>query len=626
MAGSSLRLSVSAALLVKLVALLGLPRTAPNPAPADAPSLTPPAPDEWDRSPASFAGRDGPAARFLSRAPVLDQRPLPADGNRQGVEKLVPSRSGRRLYRTVESWDAGPPGGTVSGFQLRVYAADRVIVRTAPDADPDQLARVLRNEGLHLDRQIAEGIFSVQTLEANLDAVPRALATLAQLGAVVAQAEPDGVGFGGGAPPDDPYFPQQWNLANTGQNGGVPGTDIRALGLWEVWQRAAGVTVAVLDTGLDFAQPDLQGLNWAGTNIVNHNANPADDHGHGTAVTGVILANTGNGIGIAGLTTGVRLLVVKILDAANEGTTSDLIAGLAYARTNGAAVMNLSLVNYPLPGKFPTDDTLLAQELARCQSAGIVLSISAGNNGTNNDITPNYPSSYTNANIISVGGHDRFNTRWSGTNSPSDYGATSVDLFAPGRGVPTTVRPGTGFIPTAGGDYDYYTGTSIATPHVTGTAAVLKALNPTWGATEIKKAILDNVETNAAYTGLCVSGGRLDALDAFGYAANLLPNRDSDSDGSGNLLEYLAGTRADSAAVRPQASTTLDPSTLELSLPRSERPYGTLRVTASDTLELWSTNGVSTNLGTPTMLRGAVDRTGLSKSFLRVEAIPTAAP
>jgi len=296
---------------------------------------------------------------------------------------------------------------------------------------------------------------------------------------------------------------------------------------------------------------------------------------------------------------------------------------LAYARTNGAAVMNLSLVGYPPPGEFPSEDTLLAQQLALCQSAGIVLCISAGNNGTNNDLTPNYPSSYTNANIIAVGGHDRYNVRWSGASLPSNYGATSVDLFAPGRGVPTTVRPGTGFLPAVGGDYTYYTGTSIATPHVTGTAAVLKALNPTWGATEIKKAILDNVKTNAAYTGLCLSGGRLDALDAFGSAANLQPNRDSDSDGSGNLLEYLAGTRADSAAVRPQVSLTLDASTLTVSMPRSERPYGTLRITASQTLESWSTNGVSTALSTPILLHGAVDRTGAGQSFMRIEAVPT---
>jgi subtilisin family serine protease len=623
MAGSSLRLPVAAVLLAMLAALLSFPRTAPSPAPADAPSLTPPAPEGWDRGPASFAGRNGPASRFLSRATVLDQRRLPAEGNRQGVEKLVPSRSGQRLYRTVESWDAGPPGGTVSDFRVRVYAADRVIVRAAPDVDPDQLARVLRGEGLHLRGQIAEGVFSVQTREASLDAVPRALATLAQLGAVVAQAEPDGVGFGGGAPPNDPYFPEQWNLANTGQLGGVPGTDIRALGLWDVWQRAAGVKVAVLDTGLDFTQPDLQGLDWTGYDFVNDDANPSDDHGHGTAVTGVILANTGNGLGIAGVTTGVRLLVVKVLDAGNEGSTSDLIAGLAYARTNGAAVMNLSLVGYPPPGEFPSEDTLLAQQLALCQSAGIVLCISAGNNGTNNDLTPNYPSSYTNANIIAVGGHDRYNVRWSGASLPSNYGATSVDLFAPGRGVPTTVRPGTGFLPAVGGDYTYYTGTSIATPHVTGTAVLLKALNPTWGATEIKKAILDNVKTNAAYTGLCVSGGRLDALDAFGSAANLQPNRDSDSDGSGNLLEYLAGTRADSAAVRPQVSLTLDASTLTVSMPRSERPYGTLRITASQTLESWSTNGVSTALSTPTLLHGAIDRTGAGQSFMRIESVPT---
>ncbi len=628
MAGPSLRPLAAAVLLAVPAAILCFYLTAPSSGPAvrgtsDHPPMSPPMPGEWNHAPVSFAGRSGPAADFLSRTKVLDQRPLVLGGERQGVEKLVQSRSGHRLYRAVESWDARQPGSAPSGFQLRVYAADRVIVRTTPDLDAGELARILRNEGLHLRRQIAEGVFSVQTREANLDAVPLALATLARLGTVVAKAEPDGVGFGGGAPPDDPYFPQQWNLANTGQLGGVPGADVRALGLWDVWQQAAGVTVAVLDTGLDFTQPDLQGLDRAGYDFVNGDTDPSDDNGHGTAITGVILANTGNGIGIAGLTTGVRLLVVKILNAGNEGLTSDLIAGLAYARTNGAAVMNLSLVDYPAPGEYSTDDTLLAEQLVLCESAGIVLSISAGNNGTDNDITPNYPSSYTNANIISVGGHDRYDERWSGAPLPSNYGATSVDLFAPGRSVPTTARPGTGFLPEVGGDYTYYTGTSIATPHVTGTAAVLKALNPSWGATEIKDAILRSVKTNAAYTGLCLSGGRLDALDALGHAANQQPNRDSDTDGSGNLLEYLAGTRADSAAVRPQVSTTLEPSTLAVSMSRNERPYGTLRITASQTLEFWSTNGVSTELSTPTLLHGAVDRTGLGQSFMRIEAVPT---
>ena len=623
MAGVSLRPPAALLFLAAAVVLLSLLPTAPTRETAvrdsvDPAPVVPSAPGVREPAPPAFTGPSRPATRLLAGTTVLDQRPLPPDGGRQGVEKLVRSRTGR-LFRTIETWDPGPPP---SSSRFRVYAADQMIIRAAPDSDPGELARVLQGEGLQIRRQIAEGVFSVRTREAGLDAVPRALAALARRGALVAQAEPDGVGFGGGAPPDDPYFPLQWNLANTGQSGGVPGTDVRALGLWDVWQRAPGVTVAVLDTGLAFDQPDLQGLDWTGYDFVNDDPDPSDDHGHGTAVTGVILANTGNGIGIAGLTGGVRLVVVKVLDAGNSGYTSDLIAGLAYARTNGASVMNLSLVNYPPPGEFPTDDTLLAQQLALCQSAGIVLSISAGNNGTDNDLEPNYPSSYTNANIIAVGGHDRSDVRWSGSSSPSNYGATAVDLFAPGRSVPTTARPGTGFLPAAGGDYTYYTGTSIATPHVTGTAAVLKALNPSWKATEIKEAILAGVKTNAAYTGLCVSGGRLDALDALGYAADRQPDRDSDADGSGNLLEYLAGTRADSASVRPQVSAALDASTLSVSMPRHERRFGTLRVGASERFEAWTTNGVSTNLSTPTLLHGAVDRTGLNKSFLRIEAVP----
>jgi hypothetical protein len=147
----------------------------------------------------------------------------------------------------------------------------------------------------------------------------------------------------------------------------------------------------------------------------------------------------------------------------------------------------------------------LDAEFTACQTAGILLCICAGNQGANNDLTPNYPSSYPHANIIAIGNHDRTDVRWSGSFNPSNYGAVSVDLFAPGRDI---------LAPVLGAGYANYTGTSQATPFVTAVAAALKYLHPTWQAPEIKRRILDTVTKRSSYAGLCTTGGRLNAAAA----------------------------------------------------------------------------------------------------------------
>ncbi len=226
---------------------------------------------------------------------------------------------------------------------------------------------------------------------------------------------------------------------------------------------------------------------------------------------------------------GARILVCKILNASNSGLTSNLIAATTYARQRNVPVMNLSLQSYPY-------DSTLDAAFTACQSAGIVLSICAGNQGLNNDTTPNYPSCYTHSNIIAVGNHDRTDVRWSGSFNPSNFGLASMNLFAPGRNI---------LSPILGTAYSSYTGTSQATPYVTAVCGAIKYANPSWAATRIKSCILGSVVIKASYGGICVTGGRINAVSAMSHAFRQLPLQDTDGDRFSNLFEYLAGTRMD---------------------------------------------------------------------------------
>lgn len=456
-----------------------------------------------------------PVERAVAGGVVLDTRIGARAAGGWSRVRLVQTTVQPRPVRVEEDW-ALAPGGRWECRRRDMYLADQLIVTTAPGFTVEQLKPVLASLGMQLEGQVMTGVFTVRLARADLDAAPAALDALAARPDVALAAELDGVGFGAGLP-NDASFGSQWGLRNTGQSGGAVGADVNAEGLWNRLESAPGVIVAVLDSGLNFTHPDLQGVAWTnpgevaddgidndgngriddvtGWDFTNSDDDPTDDHGHGSNVTGIVAANRNDGTGVAGLIGGVQVVVCKILNANNSGFTSHLIAATSYARERGVSVMNLSLQNYPF-------NSTLNIEFTACQNAGILLSICAGNQGVNNDVTPNYPSSYTHDAIVAVGNHDRTDARWSGTFNPSNYGATSVDLFAPGREI---------LSPILGTNYSYYTGTSQATPFVTALAAALKYLHPTWQAAEIKQRILSAVTTRAAYSGLCVTGGRLNA-------------------------------------------------------------------------------------------------------------------
>lgn len=565
-----------------------------------------------------------PSVRALALSSLIEERLLP--GKSTGLwqrERLVSSSIQDRLLHVREVWELDAPQQRWIHHQREIYLADQVIVRVRPNVSPQTLSAQLEAQGLKLRETIAPGLFTVELPGKDLDALEEGLGVLAGMPDYVAFAEPDGVGFGA-AMPNDPQFNLQWGHHNTGQSSGTADADVDAPEFWDIMQTTPGMVIAVLDSGLNFTHPDLQGLPWTnsgeipndgidndlngrvddfyGWDFVNSDNQPTDDQQHGTHVTGIIAANRDNSLGVAGMISDVKILVCKILNASNSGTTSNLIAATTYARQLGAPIMNLSLQNYP-------NNATLNTEFNACEEAGILLSICAGNQGRDNDIQPNYPSSYPQANIIAVGNHDRTDNRYSGSN----YGLNSVDIFAPGTLV---------YAPVLNASYSNLTGTSMATPHVTAVAAAIKFLNPTWQAGQIKTSILSSSIPQTAYHQICNSGGRLNAVTAIAHAIRLNPWADTDADGYSNLLEYSAGSRVDKGDSIPQISVALSEGYLRLSMAHANRPEVVLSVLRSGDLSSWSADDIA-DFSSENHKEGGIPMNGSLGRFLRMEASAT---
>jgi thermitase len=279
------------------------------------------------------------------------------------------------------------------------------------------------------------------------------------------------------AVPNDPHYPDLWGL--------------QTIGAEAAWARTTGspdVVAAVIDTGVDQSHPDLAANTWVnagescpgcradgvdndgngyvddwrGWDFVNDDNDPTDDHGHGTHVAGTVGAAGDNATGVVGVNWRVGLMALKFLGADGSGTTADAVAAILYASANGASVLNNSWSG----GEF-SQALLDAVEVSDERNALFVAA--AGNDGSDNDLVPAYPSSYETPNVLAVAATDSNDLPAFFTN----YGRRSVDLAAPGVTVLST---------WAGGSYQYASGTSMAAPHVSGTAALVIAsgvLGPT---------------------------------------------------------------------------------------------------------------------------------------------------
>ncbi|MFT5253125.1 MAG: subtilisin family serine protease [Flavobacteriales bacterium] len=243
---------------------------------------------------------------------------------------------------------------------------------------------------------------------------------------------------------------------------------------------------------------DVYGWDFAGNN--NTVFDGVDDD-HGTHVAGTIGAVGGNGKGVAGVVWNVKMLNAKFLGGTG-GTLANAIKAVDYF-TDLKTRQGLNIVatnNSWGGGGF---SQALQDAIERANNAGILFIAAAGNSGTDNDATPSYPASYPNANVIAVASI----TNTGGLSSFSQYGATSVDIGAPGSGIWSTVPVRSKGKNISG--YASYNGTSMATPHVSGAAALYASLNPGATAEQIKTALLNSATPTSSLSGKCATGGRL---------------------------------------------------------------------------------------------------------------------
>lgn len=280
-------------------------------------------------------------------------------------------------------------------------------------------------------------------------------------------AEPDYVA-GVFAQPNDPHFSFQWGLYNLGQTGGSAGADVSAPEGWEINTGSEAITLAIVDTGVDVTHEDLKDNIVPGYDFYNDDADPSDDHGHGTFVAGIAAAQTHNEVGIAGVCWHCRIMPIKVLNNNGFGSLSTVAQGIVYAVEHGAQVINLSLGSAKL-------SSVIQDAVAFANSQGVSIVAGVGNHGT----PPiHYPAKLPET--IAVGATDHNDIRWSN----SAYGA-ELDLMAPGRNILSTFFNNL---------YIFADGTSMATPFVTGAVGLLKSLCPQITPEEIRSVLKETAD------------------------------------------------------------------------------------------------------------------------------------
>jgi len=326
--------------------------------------------------------------------------------------------------------------------------------------------------------------------------------------------------------PNDPDFSLLYGLNNTGQTGGTPDADIDAPEAWDIQTGSSSVVVAVIDTGVDYNHEDLALNIWTNPNgevpdngidddgngyvddvrgwdFYNNDNDPIDDHGHGTHCAGTIGGVGNNGIGVVGVNWDVEIMPLKFLSSGGSGTTAGAISAIQYATLMGANVMSNSWGG----GGY---SQALKDTIAAAGDAGILFVAAAGNSGANSDQSPMYPAAYDNANIVSVAATD-YNDQKA---SFSNYGVVSVDLGAPGVNIYSTVPPGPCSLCDLSG-FRFLSGTSMATPHVSGVAGLIKAEFPALTANGLKLRLLGTIDPIPSLDGITVTGGRLNAYNSL---------------------------------------------------------------------------------------------------------------
>jgi len=336
--------------------------------------------------------------------------------------------------------------------------------------------------------------------------------------------------------PNDPMFDDLWGLHNTGQTGGTTDADIDAPEAWEITTGSNEVIVAVIDTGVDYDHDDLAANMWVndaelngtadvdddgngyiddiyGIDAYNKDADPMDDHSHGTHCSGTIAAIGNNGIGVVGVNWNAKIMALKFLGANGSGYTDGAIECLEYVIMMKQNGHDVGITSNSWGGGGYSQS--LYDTIQDAGEANILFVAAAGNNSVDTDTHLNYPSCYDLPNIIAVAATDD-NDQLA---SFSNWGQTTVDVAAPGVDIYSTFLP-FGYLSSSchdddGDGYGFCSGTSMAAPHVSGLAGLILARAPFYTWDEAKSIILATVDPLSSLEGLILTGGRINAEQAL---------------------------------------------------------------------------------------------------------------
>ncbi len=357
------------------------------------------------------------------------------------------------------------------------HAPDHVLVKFQPGKAPMDI------------HERAKGMPDLKTMpvlpnESVADAIARLSAR-----ADVEWAEPDYLASGE-VKPNDPLYGSQWGLPK-----------INAPAAWDQFTGSAAQKICIVDTGVDYTHPDLAGNCAPGYNAITGVNDGKDDNSHGTHCAGVIGASSNNVQGVAGINWNVNILPCKFMSATGSGYLSDAIECLYWCQQNGATISSNS---WSTSG----DSASLKNAMIDLGNQGHLFIVAAGNSAADNDGTTNvtYPAKYNLPSQITVASTTSADT----LSSFSSYGATTVHVAAPGSSIYSTVL---------NGGYAYKSGTSMATPHVAGTVALMKAANPALSAADLKAKLLATGDVLSSLAGKVSTSSRINVQKALSAAS-----------------------------------------------------------------------------------------------------------
>ena len=466
--------------------------------------------------------------RLLKDAVMMERREIESRAGEPARETRLWRTSFKYPLVREEVWLRADDQGRRLPVRREFSVADHAMVKFPAEATKPQIEAWTKRHGFHVRQAlktapvylIASENGTLSTADAIMGAYRQAFP---QAATQKGTAERDYLVF----PtlfPTDTSFAQLWGLHNTGQTGGIADADIDAPEAWDITTGSREVLVGVIDTGVDRSHPDLLANMWTNPHEIPGNSidddgngfvddtngwdffandnNPTDEEGHGTHCAGTIGGVGNNVTGVTGVCWQVSIVGLRFLGPSG-GSTSDAIEAVNYSRDLGVDLTSNSWGGGGFSG-------LLQTAIASAGAAEQLFIAAAGNDGSNTDLSPQYPAGYALNTIVSVASSTSSDTR----SSFSNYGATTVDLAAPGSSIYSTVP---------GSSYATYSGTSMATPHVSGAVALLKSIAPLMTAEEIKTRLLDTVDPVTAFATNTVSGGRLNVARLIEESAGPRP-------------------------------------------------------------------------------------------------------